>query len=701
MNESKISNKGLYPKIILCILSVILLFSLISCDPSEFLAGDPDKTSAESESFPDGSEQNSVDVLKLIENRNFRELYPHFTSNSRSRYKLDDIIQRQEQIDERIGLESLKLENVRKLDRASDDRITVYESNAVMQTRYGEMSRPLTLTYLYDENEERWYLEYTNSLIFPGLTDDNDLIVQRLDAHRGGFYDRNNIPLAVDGKGQVVGAISGLYDTADNAEVAQLLDLTVEQVDAIMSQSWIGDNMYVPIKTQMEFSAAQLKKFPDLHLEMRLFDTRLYPYANSIAHLVGHVGEVTQEDLDNDDRGIYRERDMIGKRGLESLFEEELRAKRGVRVYLSGNEKQILYEVPAEAGQDFHLTVDIDLQNKLYSLFKEDEGQVVCLDPYDGDILALLSFPSFDPNEFVQGIAQASYQALLNDSRLPLWNKFQPAYAPGSTMKIATAMAGFNAGMLSPDTTKTIIGKTWQPDTSWGSYEIARFTVDDSPQDLSRAIVISDNIYFAQVALEMGKDVFQEELLNLGFTEDVPSSYPFPAAQFSNSGDIGDTVMLATSAYGQGEIEVTATQMASIYAAVAADGDVPAPRILLSDEPSVWKEDVVSAENREFLRQALRATVEETHRQTAYRDFATLAGKSGTVEAAWDAQMESISLDSWFIGFDLGQTDMVIAIQEQNVHKSPDRPSAARRFGEVYDLLYQGDSVDNEVSSGE
>ncbi|MDD4324386.1 MAG: penicillin-binding transpeptidase domain-containing protein, partial [Eubacteriales bacterium] len=151
----------------------------------------------------------------------------------------------------------------------------------------------------------------------------------------------------------------------------------------------------------------------------------------------------------------------------------------------------------------------------------------------------------------------------------------------------------------------------------------------------------------------------------------------------------------------QGEIEVTATQMASIYAAVAADGDIPAPRILLSDEPSVWKEDVVSAENREFLRQALRATVEETHRQTAYRDFATLAGKSGTVEAAWDAQMERISLDSWFIGFDLGQTDMVIAIQEQNVHKSPDRPSAARRFGEVYDLLYQGDSVDNEVSSGE
>ncbi len=689
--------KRLFIKIIFSLLSLILLFTLISCDPSEFLADDPKETGSEKESLNVETGEGSSDVLKLIEKRDFRELYPNFTSASRSQYKLEDIISRQEQIDERIGLQTMHLENVRKLDRASDERISVYEMNVVMQTSYGEMTRPLTLTFLYDELDEHWYLEYSPSLIFPGLTNENDLIVQRLNAHRGGIFDRNNIPLAVDGKGQIVGAISGLYDKADNAEVAQLLELTVEQVDAIMSQSWIGDNMFVPIKTQMEFNAAQFKKFPELHLEMRLFDTRLYPHSHSIAHLVGHVGEVTQEDLDNDEEGNYRERDMIGKRGLESLFEEELRAKRGVRVYLSGNEKQILYEVPAEAGQDFHLTIDIELQNKLYSLFKEDEGQAVCLDPYSGDILAILSFPSFDPNEFVQGISSASYQALLNDSRLPLWNKFQPKYAPGSTMKIPSAMAGLNSGVLTPDTTKTIIGKTWQPDASWGSYEIARFTVYDSPQDLTQAIVISDNIYFAQVALEMGRESFQEELLNLGFTEEVPSSYPFPTAQFSNSGDIGDSVMLAASSYGQGEIEVTATQMAAIFSAVAADGNIPAPRLLMSDEISVWKENVVSGANRDVLRQALREAVEQTHRSNAYRDYATLGGKSGTVEAAWDSELERISLDSWFIGFDLDQPDMVIAIQEQNVHKSQDRPSAARRFGEVFDLLYQGESD----SSGE
>lgn len=691
MKESKLMNNR-FLKIILLVLSIILLFSLFSCDPTDFLAGDSDATKTENDTLPGGSEGDSIDVLALIQERQFRELYPHFTSASRSRYKLDDIIARQELIDDRIGLQSMQFENVRKLDLASDDRITVYEMSVVMQTSYGEMSRPLTLTYLYDDHAEHWYLEYSPALIFPGLTDDNDLIVQRLTAPRGGIYDRNNIPLAVDGKGQIVGAISGLYDTADNAEVAELLELTVEQVDAIMSQSWIGDNMYVPIKTQMEFSAGQLKKLSDLNLEMRLFDTRLYPHANSAAHLVGHVGEVTKEDLANDESGIYRERDMIGKRGLESLYEEDLRAKIGVRVYLSGSEKQILYEVAAEAGKDIHLTLDIELQNKLYSLFKEDEGQVVCIDPSNGDILALMSFPSFDPNEFVQGIASASYQALLDDSRLPLWNKFQPSYAPGSTMKIPTAMAGFNAGILSPGTTKTIIGKTWQPDASWGPYEIARFTVDDSPQDLSRAIVISDNIYFAQVALEMGRDVFQEQLANLGFTDEVPSSYPFPAAQFANSGSIGDTVMLATSSYGQGEIMVTSTQMACIYAAIAANGDIPAPRLLMSDEVAIWKENVISDSNRVFLQQAMRASVEQTHRSAAYRDFAALAGKSGTVEAAWDTELEVVALDSWFIGFDLKQPNMVIAIQEQNVHKSSDRPSAALRFGQVYDLLYFGSS---------
>ena len=259
-------------------------------------------------------------------------------------------------------------------------------------------------------------------------------------------------------------------------------------------------------------------------------------------------------------------------------------------------------------------------------------------------------------------------------------------------MKIPTAMAGFNAGILSPGTTKTIIGKTWQPDASWGPYEIARFTVDDSPQDLSRAIVISDNIYFAQVALEMGRDVFQEQLANLGFTDEVPSSSPFPAAQFANSGSIGDTVMLATSSYGQGEIMVTSTQMACIYAAIAANGDIPAPRLLMSDEVAIWKENVISDSNRVFLQQAMRASVEQTHRSAAYRDFAALAGKSGTVEAAWDTELEVVALDSWFIGFDLKQPNMVIAIQEQNVHKSSDRPSAALRFGQVYDLLYFGSS---------
>lgn len=695
MKKSILCNKKLSRKPILIILSFVLFILLVSCDPSEFLAGDPEKTNPVNESLVEESNGDSVDILQLIEDRNFRELYPYFTATSRNRYKLDDIIARQEQIDERIGLQKMNLENVHKLDRASDDRIAIYEMNVVMQTAYGEMSRPLTLTYLYDENDEHWFLEYSASLIFPGLTDDNDLIVQRLTAHRGGIFDRNNIPLAVDGKGQIVGAISGWYDTADNAEVAQLLDLSVEQVDAIMSQSWIGDNMFVPLKTQMEFSAAQLKKLSDLHLEMRLFDTRLYPHAQAAAHLLGHVGEVTQDDLDNDDRGIYREGDMIGKRGLENLFEEQLRPKQGVRVYLSASEKQILYELPAQAGQDFHLTLDIELQNKLYSIFKEDEGQALCMDPYNGDILAMLSFPSFDPNEFVQGIAPDSYQALLDDSRLPMWNKFQPKYAPGSTMKIATAMAGFNAGILSPDTTKTIIGKTWQPDASWGSYEISRITEDNDPQDLARAIVISDNIYFGQLALEMGIDTFQKELINLGFTEEVPSSYPFPAAQFSNTGDLRDTVLLATSAYGQGELEVTSIQMASIYSAVAADGDIPAPRLLMSDDPFAWKEDVISVSNRQALRQALREVVEQTHRSTAYREYASLGGKSGTVEAAWDEILERISLDSWFIGFDLNQPDMVIAIQEQNIHKSPDRPTAAMRFGEVYDLLYQAGSEDN------
>lgn len=661
----------------------------VGCDPADFLAEPgPEVTNTQAATAETAHISPHLDeIINLIETRQIDALYALFTPEDRERYRLEDLEFRRDTIDRKLALRSYHLRDIEKIERASNEDVEIYEMHAVMETAFGTIDRPLTLAFSFDRHKNKWQLNYTASIIFPGLTDENDLIVEELTAPRGTIYDRNGEPLALDTKGQVVGAISGAYDLSDNAEVADLLGMTKEKVDAIMSQEWIGDNMYVPLKSQISFTPDQLSKLDDYHLEMRLQDMRYYPFGAATAHLIGHIGEITQDELEADVNDFYQAGDLVGKRGLESLFESDLRATPGVRVYLSGTKRQLLYERQPVPGKDFHLTVDAAFQAKLYELFKEDEGQVVCMDPMKGDLLVLMSVPSFDPNDFVQGISGATYQSLLDDNRLPLWNKFQPGYAPGSTMKLLTAIAALRTGTIGMNDTKTIVGKTWRPDASWGAYHISRVVVDDSPQTLADALVISDNIFFSQLALEMGAETFVAEMDALGFGEEIPCAYPFPAGVITSRGYFEGPGVLAASSFGQGEVQITSTQLASVYSAVATDGNMPAPRLLADRDPVTWKEQAVPADAIDYLRGALKRTVGETHSYTAYRDYADLAGKSGTVETVWDQELDTMSLDSWFVGFDLNDPTLVVCVQEQNVHRSDDRPSGARRFGQVFDLL--------------
>ena len=171
---------------------------------------------------------------------------------------------------------------------------------------------------------------------------------------------------------------------------------------------------------------------------------------------------------------------MIGKSGLEALFEKELK------------------------GQDVRLTIDMQLQEALYQQFQEDPGCSVAMDPCSGEVLALVSTPSFDSNEFILGLSDARWNALNEDERKPLLNRFRQIWCPGSTLKPVIASIGLKTGAVDWQEDFGNEGLSWQKDASWGDYYITTLYAYE-PVTMENALIYSDNIYFAKAALEIGE----------------------------------------------------------------------------------------------------------------------------------------------------------------------------------------------------
>ena len=674
----------------LIVLSITFLLLITSCNGKEIIDLDWSNQDSAQETTESLSREEQIhQIFKLVSNRENSLLKNYLTADSLSRYGEDQIVTRQQEVDKRLGVQQINLRDIALLDILSDKNIQVYEMVMSLITDYGPIERPLTLTFILNEKLDRWELEWTPSTIFPGLTANNEIVVEVLKAPRGTIYDRTGRELAVDGLKQQVGAVSGVYDMKKHEEVAALLDMPVEEVERKMNQSWIKDNMFVPLQVKSSYAPDQVSHFSEYGLSVRTIQSRLYPYDSAFSHLIGYVAGVTFEDQNDPKHELYSSGDVEGKRGLEAHYEAELRPEKGVRVSLTGGNKEVLFERLAIPGKDFYLTLDAELQNKIFETAKDYTASTTAIDPVSGDILSLVSTPAFSPNAISAGISNDEYQALINDPRLPLLNRFQLRYPPGSIFKIATSIAAFNRDVLSETTTKTITGSKWQKNASWGGYYVSRIVVKDEPQDLISAISISDNIFFAQLVTDMGVSAFFEELLNLGLNESVPSEYPFYRSQITNSGELGTEIMMADTAYGQGELQITQVHMAAIYAALINGGDLFEPHILQGNEGTIWKENICTPEDSHFLRQAMRNSVTTTHANTVSRPYASFAGKSSTVQRGWDEELGKQVIDTWFIGFDNDDPTMILATQLQDMQRRDDNVSAFSLWGEIMDKIYE------------
>ena len=410
-------------------------------------------------------------------------------------------------------------------------------------------------------------------------------------------------------------------------------------------------------------------------------DGRVYPLGEEAGHLIGYVQSINAEELEENEGKGYTTTSLIGKSGLELAYEDTLRGIDGTRIYIldsDGNEKTEIVKQDKKDGQDVKLTIDSNLQKSVYEQMKNDKGLFVIMQPQTGELLALVSTPTFDSNDFVVGLTNDQWDELNNDEAKPLFNRFIQKYCPGSTFKPVTGAIGLTLGTIDPDEDLGYTGTSWQKDSSWGNYHVTTLTAYNGAKNLMNAIMYSDNIYFAQSTLKMGAQDYASSLDKLGFNEQL--DFPLILAKSQYADNNGTTIegetKLADTGYGQGDLLVNPIHMASIYSAFANEGNMIKPRIEYDESKNgeILKENAITKEAADTIKEDLIQVVENPNGSANDMKIngLTIAGKTGTAELKTSNEDTESGTLGWFNCFttDRAEGNLLIVSMVENVQNN-------------------------------
>ena len=453
-------------------------------------------------------EQVLVAYMNCISEKKYGEMYEMITDESKKMISKNDFVKRNSAIYEGIEAKNVI---IKILDYDKQNLTVKY--NTVFETVAGKVDFENQAVFL--EENTQYKMVWSDSVIYPGLETSDKVRVSTIQANRGEILDRNGRMLAGKGLASSVGIIPGKLENREKsiARIAKLLELKTEDIEKQLSAKWVKEDSFVPIKTVSKVKEIDLLAiYPDktvvkeqkrqeklLNISGVMIsdvEVREYPLKEAAAHLIGYVQNVTAEDLDKHEGEGYTSASVIGKTGLEGLYEKELKGENGCRIYIvdsAGQEKKELAYKVVQNGKDIKLTIDADLQLQLYENFKSDKGCSVSMNPFTGEILALVSTPSYDTNAFIMGIAQKQWKALNEDEQKPLYNRFRQAWCPGSTFKPIIAAVGLQSGAFTGEDNFGNEGHSWQKDKTWGTYHVTTLHTY-SPVILKNALIYSDNI---------------------------------------------------------------------------------------------------------------------------------------------------------------------------------------------------------------
>lgn len=573
------------------------------------------------------NEQVVTEYFELLKKKDYKQMYQMLNQKTVYTPTQKYFVEKYKEFYEEIDAKNIQI-------KILDEQDSVIEYLIYVDTLAGR------ITYRNKVGVKDEQIQFNKNLIMDGYTDGCKIKITTYNPEkRGRILDRNGKVLAEDRKGYSVGLVKGkLNGENDYGQIAQYLETDVETLQKKMSASWINDDSFVPIKTVSEATKNDLinKNILGINgVKISTVSIRTYPYDKVASHIVGYVQNVNAEDLKKHINEGYNSTSVIGRSGIEAAYEEKLRGITSGKIDLVDKNDKVIKELCHKevkmSPQDITLTIDIDLQQSFYNEYQNDKSASVALNPKTGEVLALVSTPSYSNNDFVLGLSTDKWNALNNDTNQPLMSRYKQTYTPGSSMKPITAAIGLETKTIDPD--KDLGAKDkWQKDSSWGNYYVTTLHAP-SPNNLKNAITYSDNVYFARSALNIGKENLFKYYKNLNIGEKIPFELALNKSQYINKNQKISDQLIADSGYGQGQILMNPVQLASIYSAFVNNGSIYQPH-MVQGQTKTWIKNVFSKETTKTIKEDLiNAIADENGTGHAiYHDNVVLAGKTGTAE---------------------------------------------------------------------
>ncbi|WP_445000982.1 penicillin-binding protein 2 [Halomonas mongoliensis] len=505
------------------------------------------------------------------------------------------------------------------------------------------------------------WLQVVQHEVYSTRSEKNRVRVEPLPPTRGLIYDRNGVLLAENRPTYNLTLVRERVDDLDATLglLVELLELPEEEAEAFRVRSRQRQRPFQPALLMSDLDEEQIARLsvnrhllPGVEVEAQLL--RYYPDAEVMAHALGYVGRINAEELARLDTGRYAGTHFIGKTGVERFYEDQLHGQAGLRKVETNARGRVLRELGRTdpvPGQNITLTLDKQLQKLAYELLDGRRGSIVAIAPRTGEILAMVSTPGFDSNQFVTGIDVASYRALQENLDLPLYNRaIRGHYPPGSTIKPFLALAGLAEGVITPDRTINDPGFYQLPNDTrryrnwlrWGHGRV----------DMERSIAVSNNTYYYALAHDLGIDRIHETMSAFGFGKRVGHdifgestalmpSREWKRGRFNQPWYPGETLSVGI---GQGYWQVTPLQLATATAVLANRGEWVKPRLAsrigdeelparLPDTPPEIEIPVDGWWDRIFSGMEKVLTGHEgTARRTGVGLEYRMAGKSGTAQ---------------------------------------------------------------------
>jgi penicillin-binding protein 2 len=520
-----------------------------------------------------------------------------------------------------------------------------------------------------------WHLQVVKGKYYQELAENNRLRAVPLPAPRGAIFDRHGRVLVENRSSfNIVLTPEHVEDlTGTVTRLGALLDMPPEQIRQRLQVRGPRFRSLVVKADASEEDVARVdaRRYEQPGVGVDVVPLRSYPLAAGAAHGLGMVGEITDRQLTADAFSGIEPGTVVGQTGIEYQYNRLLMGRDGVRrviVNSRGVEVDEAEQVAPQDGPSATLTIDAELQAAVQEALAGRAGSVAALDPETGEVLALVSSPSYDPNLFASGIDPSVWAGLIGDPQTPLVNRVvQGQYPPGSTFKIVTALAALQEGLITPRTSFSCSGGI----TLYGTFRRCHKPAGHGTLDLRGALAHSCNVYFYQVGvrLEIERIAAYARRLGLGAISgiDLPNERPglIPSPEWKQRVQRapwypGETVSVAI---GQGQVLVTTLQLARLAAAVANGGRLVKPHLLKSvkGQPPVapperidlgLKPSVVAA-----VRSGMAAVVEGGTGWPARLAGVPVAGKTGSSQVVTHARLErdkdapELQPHGWFVGF--------------------------------------------------